>query len=203
MLRAGTILLAILSYWVVTYQTQILEGFKNLSSDTVIQKQVEMREKQFPQQSRQEAISILTQLSQDQVIVWEYEPQFLNNFISIRASEGILPIKSDQLNNYSVDKSSIMYINHLQDKQIAGEIQPKDDQWAQQPLPIPVTSLIEQGQTYFYQAPIYDLSGVYAGVILVAWTKPPKPVQHLERAQLIEYFNSRIQQSRRSLERQK
>jgi hypothetical protein len=44
-LRAGTILLAILSYWVITYQTEILEGFKNLSTETVIQKQEQLREK--------------------------------------------------------------------------------------------------------------------------------------------------------------
>lgn len=36
LLRAGTILLAILSYWVVAYQTEILEGFKNMSTETVL-----------------------------------------------------------------------------------------------------------------------------------------------------------------------
>ena len=35
-LRAGTILLGVLSYWVVAYQTEILEGFKNLSTETIM-----------------------------------------------------------------------------------------------------------------------------------------------------------------------
>lgn len=52
LLRAGTILLLILSYWVVSYQTEILEGFKNLSTETVLQKQADLRDKTFPAQAR-------------------------------------------------------------------------------------------------------------------------------------------------------
>ena len=52
LLRAGTILLLILSYWVVSYQTEILEGFKNLSTETVLQKQADLRDKTFPSQAR-------------------------------------------------------------------------------------------------------------------------------------------------------
>lgn len=63
-------------------------------------------------------------------MIWEYEPQFLNNIIAVRASEGTLPLKVDVLNNYSVDKSSLMYLNHLQDKSIAGSLLEKDtDSW--------------------------------------------------------------------------
>lgn len=201
-LRAGTILLGVLSYWVVAYQTEILEGFKNLSTETIMQKQEQLREKQFPAQQRQEAISVLTQLNQNQVIIWEYEPQFLNNFISIRASEGVLPVKIDQLNNYSVDKSSVAYINHLQDKSLQGAFSVVDD-LSQQPLPVPVQYFEAAGQAYFYQAPLYDLSGVYSGVILVLWQQAPKITQQLKGSELVQHFNSRIQQSRRSLERQK
>ena len=205
LLRAGTILLLILSYWVVSYQTEILEGFKNLSTETVLQKQADLRDKTFPSQARQEAISILVSMSQDQVVIWEYEPQFLNNLISIRASEGTLPLKVDQLNNFGVDKSSLMYLNHLQDKSIAGSLveSKNSDSWQSQPLPYPIKFLIDQGQNYFFQSPIYDLSGVYAGVILVLWKDPPKVSKHLDEQNLIQYFDSRVQQPRRSLERQK
>lgn len=202
-LRAGTILLALLSYWVVAYQTEILEGFKNLSSETVITKMEEARAKAFPAQARQEAISILTQLSQNHIIVIEYEPQFLNNYITVHASEGVLPIQASLLNNITVDKSSEMYMQHLQDRAVAGELGTQGDSWKAQQLVIPEDILVTQGQKYYYAQPIYDLSGVYQGVIVQLWKDVPKVQSQLKSFELLAYFDSRIQSSRRSLQRQK
>lgn len=169
--------LAIL-YFLYTNQAAIVTGFQNLSAEKVMIEIRDQKRKQFPLKAQYEAEMLQVQLNADVVAVFEYQPEFLNNYIELVAQHGKVKLSMDKFKDIPVNKLSQQYKNFLD----SWDYYDVDDEPATTTGKVSRLSLdtsypenlfTETGLRYFYTMPYYSPKGILAGFVLVAWKDQP------------------------------
>lgn len=177
-LRIVAISFLALLYFLFTHQAAIVEGFQNLSAEKVMDEIRDQKQKQFPLKAQYEAEMIQVQLNADVAAIFEYQPEYLNNYIELVAQHGRVQFPMDKFKDIPVNKLSQQYKNFL-DSWDYYDIEDGTDQVNTKITKLSLdTSYPENlfngtGLKYFYTMPYYSPKGILAGFILVAWKEQP------------------------------
>lgn len=200
LLRTLSALVLIISYLVVTNQSEFLDFIKNFSRSTVVEQVRAEKAIQYPRVAKEKAAMLYVQATADAVFITEYTPKFINNYQEIVAWEGRLNINPSKLVTKSViDKTSNVYQKHLVGKSYSVDISSAVVRGTFITNASEYTSL---GIKYMYTCPIFNLDSSYSGYIGIAYRDNPYTTD-LEKVQLEGYLERICEPQARVLGRSK
>lgn len=202
-LRAATIFLAMLSYFIVANQGNIIDYAKNFSRDAILNQAKIDTISNYPKKAREVASMLYTQTGADGVFIAEYKPKFINNYEDIIAWEGALSVNPSNMMNLVIDRSSKVYqeqmLGHTTDYIFDSK---SHATWGSLGFITSGKEYTNVGIKYLYSCPIFDLANSYSGYIGIGYKNIPYN-NNDEKALLNDYLQRVCVPQARSLGRAK
>lgn len=171
-LRAVTMFIAMLSYFVIMNQSDLLDFAKNFSRRTVIEQVQSEQIAAYPRVAKERASMLYTQTGADAVFIAEYKPKFINNYQDILAWEGGLSINPGDMLNIVIDKSSNVYQQHVLGHNSSYTFS-SEGSWKDSGFITSGKEYTKVGVKYLYTCPIFDMANSYSGYVGIGYTSFP------------------------------
>lgn len=171
-LYSVTMFIALLSYLILANQVELISFAKNFSRTTIIEQLATERSMVFPKIAKERATMLYTQANADAVFIAEYKPKFVNNYQDIIAWEGGIAINPTKLLNIVIDKTSSVYQQHVQGKNVAYDFS-SDVSWSADNFITSGKEYRDLNVKYLYTCPIFDLDNSYSGYIGIGYLDSP------------------------------
>lgn len=202
-LRAITIFLAMLSYFIITNQGALIDYAKNFSRNAILSQERTEIVLNYPKKAREIASILYTQTGADGVFIAEYKPKFVNNYTDIIAWEGALNINPSKFMNMVIDRSSKIYQQQMFGKSTSYIFDHTTKGiWGTLGFITSGKEYTDLGINYLYSCPVFDLANSYSGYIGIGYKSVPFN-NAKEESNLTDYLQRVCQPQARALGRAK
>lgn len=200
-LRAVTMFIAMLSYFIIMNQGDILEFAKNFSRRTVIEQVQSEQVADYPKVAKERASMLYTQSGADGVFIAGYKPKFINNYQDVVAWEGGITVNPGDMLNIVIDKSSNVYQQHVLGHNVSYAFS-SEGNWKDSGFITSGKEYTKVGVNYLYTCPIFDMANSYSGYVGIGYTSFPY-VSPEEKEMLEDYLERICNPHARALGRKK
>ncbi len=200
-LYSVTMFIALISFLVITNQSELLTFTKNFSRNTIIEQFTAERTAQYPKVAKERASMLYTQSSADAVFIAEYKPKFVNNYQDIVAWEGGVSVNPANMLNIVIDKTSSAYQQHVIGHNVAYDFT-RDISWSTDSFITSGKEYKTVGIKYLYTCPIFDLDNSYSGYVGIGYSSIPYSDEQ-EKRMLDDYLERVCNPHARALGRKK
>ena len=165
---------ALLMLLIFTHQDRLLKVLEDRARFQTTTEFLVIQQAKYQAVSKERVTMAYMQTKADIVAVFEYSPQYVNDFSSIVEFEGRVLLNKKDWHNTVINKRSAMYQAHLTGRPYSFII-PKgiksEDMFASQAS---IESLlITHSLEYSFSCPIFNLDNHYSGHMTLAWVSKP------------------------------
>lgn len=188
-LYSVTMFIALLSFLVITNQSDLLTFTRNFSRSTIIEQVLAERVASYPKFAKERASMLYAQSNADAVFIAEYKPKFVNNYQDIIAWEGGVTVNPANMLNNVLDKTSLVYHQHVIGHNVAYAFT-SNVSWSADNFLTSGREYKTIGIKYLYTCPIFDLDNSYSGYVGIGYTS--NPYTNMEEKIMLEEYLERV-----------